>query len=167
MKNRKSAITKICRAGVIGALYVVMTLPLSGFAFGPIQIRPAEGLAILPLLFPETVGGLFVGCMLVNILSGFGLYDVFLGSLATLIAGVITYLIGRLIKNKPVRIILGGLPPVVINAFAVPAIWLLAGSDIAYFLEVAIMLLNEGVWVYAIGIPLYLVCERVVIKYKK
>lgn len=77
---------RICRAGIIAALYVAFT-----YAFGPLpylgilQIRPAEALTILPLFFPEAVPALYIGCMLANIASPFWVYDVFLGSLATLL----------------------------------------------------------------------------------
>ena len=153
-----------CRAGIIAALYVALTLPFATFAFGPFQIRPSEALTILPLFYPESIIGLYVGCLLVNIISAYGIYDVLLGSLATLLAAAITFVIGRLVKNKPLKVALGGLPPVILNALLVPAIWLLAGSDIAYWLEVGIMALNEGIWVYALGVPLYVAFDKLIKK---
>ncbi|MGN0806583.1 MAG: QueT transporter family protein [Candidatus Coproplasma sp.] len=164
MTKRKIAILMICRAGIIAALYVALTLPFAQFAFGPFQIRPAEALTILPLFYPEAIAGLYVGCILVNIISVYGIYDVLLGSLATLIAAALTFVIGKYIKNKALKIAIGGIPPVVLNAFLVPAIWLLAGSDIAYWTEFAIMLLNESIWVYALGIPLYITFDRLIVK---
>lgn len=152
----------ICRSGIIAALYVALTLPFGQFAFGPFQIRPSEALTILPLFYPEAVFGLYAGCILANIISAYGIYDVLLGSLATLLAAAVTYVIGRLIKNKPVKVALGGVPPVLLNAFIVPAVWLLAGSDIAYWLEFGIMCLNEAVWVYALGIPLFVTFDKLI-----
>ena len=75
----------LCRAGVVAALYAVVTWLLGSFAFGPFQIRPAEALTILPLFFPETVPALYIGCLLANIISAYGVYEI-LGSLATLFA---------------------------------------------------------------------------------
>ena len=164
MNKRKIAILMTCRAGIIAALYVALTMPFGQLAFGPFQIRPSEALTILPLFYPEAIAGLYVGCILVNIISAYGIYDVLLGSLATLLAAALTYLIGRLIKIKPLKIALGGISPVILNAFLVPAVWLLAGSDIAYWVEFAIMLLNESVWVYALGIPLYIAFDRLIAK---
>lgn len=164
MTKRKIAILMTCRAGIIAALYVALTLPFGQFAFGPFQIRPSEALTILPLFYPEAIAGLYVGCLLVNIISAYGIYDILLGSLATLLAAAVTYAIGRLIKNKPLKIALGGIPPVLFNAFLVPAIWVLAGSEIAYWLEFAIMLLNESIWVYALGVPLYITFDRLIKK---
>lgn len=151
-----------CRAGLIAALYVALTLPFGQFAFGPFQIRPSEALTILPLFYPEAIPGLYIGCILANICSAYGVYDIALGSLATLLAAAVTFVIGRVIKNKPLKVALGGLPPVIFNAFIVPAVWLLAGSDIAYWVEFAIMLLNEGIWVYALGIPLFVAFDKLI-----
>lgn len=151
-----------CRAGLIAALYVALTLPLGQFAFGPFQIRPSEALTILPLFYPEAIPGLYVGCLLANLGSGYGVYDIALGSLATLFAAAVTFVIGRFIKNKPLKVALGGLPPVLFNAFIVPLIWLLFGSDISYWVEFGIMLLNEGIWVYALGIPLFVAFDKLI-----
>lgn len=167
MTKRKIATIMICRAGIIAALYVALTLPFGQLAFGPIQVRPSEALTILPLFYPEAIAGLYVGCILVNVISAYGIYDVLLGSLATLLAAALTYVIGRYVKNKVLKIALGGISPVVLNAFLVPAVWLLAGSDIAYWLEVGIMALNEAIWVYALGIPLYVAFDKLVTKGSK
>ncbi len=152
----------ICRAGIIAALYVALTLPFGQFAFGPFQIRPSEALTVLPLFYIEALPGLYIGCVLANIISAYGVYDIVLGSLATLIAAALTFVTGRLVKNKPLKVALGGFFPVIINAFLVPAVWLLAGSDVAYWVEFGVMCLNEGVWVYAPGIPLFVAFDKLI-----
>ncbi len=145
----------LCRAGVIAALYAVLTWALGSLAYGPLQIRPAEALTVLPLFFPESVPALYIGCILANLISGYGVYDIFLGSLATLIAAFCTYFAGKLIRQNLLKVIVGGFFPVIINAFVVPAVWLLAGSEIAYWYEFAVMILNEALWAYVLGIPLF------------
>lgn len=146
----------LCRAGVIAALYAVLTWAFGPLAFGPFQIRPAEALTVLPLFFIEAVPGLYVGCMLANLMSGYGLYDIFLGSLATLLAAVFTYGAGRWIKNDVIKVLTGGLFPILFNAFIVPAVWVLAGMEgVVYWVEFGFMIVNEAVWIYVIGIPLY------------
>ena len=162
MNKKQLTTVAICRAGIIAALYVVLTMPFGPLAFGPFQIRPSEALTILPLFYWEAIPGLYVGCMLANAASEFGLFDIFLGSLASLLAAVCTYIVGRLIKNKIIKVIVGGFFPVILNAFIVPAVWVLAGFDFAYWYNFATMLLNEGVWVYATGIPLFLVVDRLI-----
>ena len=154
---------RLCRAGIIAALYVALTYAFAPFAFGPFQIRPAEALCILALIYPEAIPALWVGCMLSNITSPYMVYDVFIGSLATLIAAFVTYMVGRFVKNTPLKIILGGLPVVLFNAIIIPLIivFLCGGSEgfssafIAYFTYVGSIALTEAVWVYALGTPLY------------
>ncbi|MBQ8405925.1 MAG: QueT transporter family protein [Clostridia bacterium] len=167
MKNNN--ITKrLCRAGIIAALYVALTYVFAPFAFGPLQIRPAEALCILALLYPEAIPALWVGCMLSNIASPFFLYDVFIGSLATLLAAFVAYLVGRFIKNIPLKIILGGLPTVLFNAAIIPLIivFLCGGGEgfpsawIAYLTYAGSIALTEAVWVYALGAPLFLAVRK-------
>ena len=95
---------RICRAGIIAALYVALTYAFGAIAYnGFVQIRPAEALTILPLFFPEAVPALWIGCMLANLGSPFIMYDVPIGGLATLVSALLTYGAGRLIKNHALR----------------------------------------------------------------
>ncbi len=89
---------KLTLAGITAALYVVLSYVSGEFAFGGagiVQCRLSEALTVLPFFFPETVWGLFVGCILTNILSPMGAADLVLGSLATLIAGLATARVGK------------------------------------------------------------------------
>ena len=159
---------RLCRAGIIAALYVALTYAFAPFAFGPFQIRPAEALCLLALIYPEAIPALWVGCMLSNLTSPYFIYDVFLGSLATLAAAFVTYLVGRFIKNKPLKIILGGLPVVLFNAAIIPLIivFLCGGGEgfnsafIAYLTYAGSIALTEAVWVYALGTPLYITAVK-------
>ena len=158
----KNGTKKLCRAGVIAALYVALTYACAPISFGGIQFRPAEALCLLPLFFVESVPALFIGCMLSNVASPFFLYDVFLGSFVTLLAAICTFLIGKTIKSLPLKIILGGLFPVLFNAFLIPIIivFLCGGSEgfdsatIAYFSFVLSLFITQSVCVYGIGTPL-------------
>lgn len=151
----------LCRAGVVAALYVVLTWSLGSLAYGPLQIRPAEALCILPLFFPETVPALYIGCILANLFSGYGVYDIFLGSLATLLAAILTYGTGKIVKNHVAKVVIGGFFPIILNAFIIPAVWILAGTpDVVYWYEFAVMILNEALWIYVLGIPLYFTIKR-------
>ena len=119
--------------------------------------------ALLALIYPEAIPALWVGCMLSNITSPYMVYDVFLGALATLLAAFVTYMVGRFVKNTPLKIILGGLPVVLFNAAIIPLIivFLCGGSEgfnsafIAYLTYAGSIALTEAVWVYALGTPLY------------
>jgi uncharacterized membrane protein len=146
---------RLCRSGIIAALYAALTLAFAPVAFGPVQIRPAEALTILPLFFIESIPGLFIGCLIANLLSPYGFIDVVMGSLTTLIAAGLTYYIGKAIKKVNYKIIFGGMPPVLLNAFILPLVWALAGGSGAFFANFFPIFLTQSVFVYAIGLPLY------------
>ena len=156
---------RICRAGIIASLYVALTYLFMPFAYGPLQIRPAEALCILPLFFPEAVPALYVGCMLANLASTPA--DIFLGSLATLFAACCTYAVGQTVKNTGLKLLFGGLFPVLFNAFGLPLIIVFLsgggaeGATVATYFSFAFSIgLSETVWVYALGVPLYFLMER-------
>ena len=84
----------ITRAAVIAAIYALLTRLMWSFGSGAIQLRVSEAMCVLPLLFPEAVPGLFVGCLLANILGGGHILDIIFGSLATLAAAFLTMKVG-------------------------------------------------------------------------
>ena len=92
------SVEDIARGGIIAALYVVLTYIFAPISFGPIQVRIAEMLTILPLFTPAAVPGLFIGCFLGNILGGAIVIDVVCGSIATLIGAVGLYFIACISK---------------------------------------------------------------------
>ena len=148
---------KLCRAAVIGALYAAVTLLLAPISYGNLQCRVSEALCILPWFFPETAWGLFVGCLLANLVGGNGPLDIVFGSLATLIACLIT-----------ARIRLRGLallPPVIVNAVMVGAMLAYVISQDTFWaaypvfaLEVAV---GEAIAMYVLGLPLSYLLERI------
>ena len=105
----------------IAALYVVLTLIANAFGLAnyAIQVRFSEALTILPYFTPVAIPGLFVGCILSNILTGAMPLDVVFGSLATLIGAVCTY---YLAKKFPEKKWLAPIPPIVSNMIIVPLI---------------------------------------------
>lgn len=80
----------VARAAIIAACYTALTLLLAPISYGMVQLRVAEALTLLPVLLPEAIPGLFAGCLLANLLGAATLWDVIFGSLATLIAAVLT-----------------------------------------------------------------------------
>lgn len=127
----------LTKASLIAAIYVILVLlqtlpfPIASLTFGPIQLRIAEGLALLPLVEAAAVPGVFVGCLIANLLiapySGFGLIDIFGGSLVTLLAAYLT----SKMKNK----ITGIIPPVVLNGLVV-SIWVSYFTKVPYIYTV-------------------------------
>ena len=101
--------------------------------------------------------------MLSNLTSPYLIYDVLIGSFATLIAGFGTWFIGkRKLKNLP-KLLLGGAFPVLCNALIIPLfiVFLYGGAEgyasagVAYLTFACSLLLTESVWIYGIGTPLY------------
>ena len=107
---------QLATAGVIAALYAVLAYfaAIFGVAYGPIQCRFSEALCVLPFLFPSATPGLFVGCLVANLLSPYGALDIIFGSLATLLAAVWT----QRVHHKW----MAPLPPVICNAVIVGAV---------------------------------------------
>ena len=68
--------------GVIAAAYAALTYVAAAMnlAYGPVQFRVSEALTVLPFLFPGTWPGLFVGCLVANLMSPYGPLDILIGS---------------------------------------------------------------------------------------
>ena len=111
--NRKK-LHLMTQAALIAAVYVVLTMVFAPFSFSEIQVRIAEALTILPLFTPAAIPGLFIGCLLGNILGGAALPDIIFGSLATLIGAYGTWMLRN---AKP---FLAPLPPILSNVAIIP-----------------------------------------------
>lgn len=144
---------QLTKAGLVAAIYAGVTLATAGFSFGPTQLRVAESMTLLPLLFPEAVPGLFVGCFLANLIGGYGLADAVVGSLATLVAALIT--------KRSKGPLIGGLPPVLINAVFIGILLKAVGAADAALPFVMLQLAaEEAVSVYLFGLPLMGLMKR-------
>ena len=149
----KLNITKyICYNAIIACVYLALVYIFQFMSFGAIQFRIAEAMTILPSLFPFSVAGLTIGCFLSNFMSVWGWSDLVFGTLCTLVAGLIT----SKIKNP----FLAALPPVLINSFGLPLVWLLLGGERVYWINVLWMLLGQTVVLYAVGVPVYYLAKR-------
>lgn len=105
----------LTHGAMIAALYVLLTLlsKLFGLDSGVIQVRFSEALCILPCFTSAAIPGLFIGCMLSNILAGALVWDVAFGSIATLIGAIFT----RMLRAHPY---LATLPPILANTLIIP-----------------------------------------------
>jgi uncharacterized membrane protein len=151
---------QLTRGGVIAALYVVLTVSLGQLAYGinlgaiVIQFRPAEALTILPILFPEAIPAVFIGVLISNTISQFGLIDIVFGSLITLVAALVT----RWTRTT----IIAWLSPVVFNALFVSmyVAWFIAEEWwtqaywIAYAQTAVSIGISQALVVFLLGLPL-------------
>lgn len=151
----------LTKASLIAAIYIVLILlqalpfPVANLTFGPVQLRIAEGLVLLPMVESAAVPGLFVGVLLSNFIlapySGFGLVDIIGGSLITLAAAIVT----SKMRTKVAAMI----PPIVLNAFVV-SIWVSYFTKIPYLYTVLGIGVGELISVVIFGNLILYVYEK-------
>lgn len=166
----------LTKAGIIAALYVILTLPFAQISYGIVQFRLAEILAVLPILSSAAIPGVFVGCLLANLLNpqSLGLIDVLAGSLATLLAAWQSYRLGWIWRSsrrsKAIRIrltrrhIIALLPPIVINALVVgmylPFLLLDKVTVSVVASSIGSIALTQTIVIIILGLPLLLAVFR-------
>ncbi len=163
---RRKSLVYMVRGGIIAALYMTLTLVFAPISFGAIQFRISEALTVLPMFFPEATAALFVGCLISNMISGFGIADMVFGSLATLIAAFLT----SKIKNKYTA----PLPSVFINAAVIGGMiaFMSSSSDKTAFLTVFFtnfltVGIGQATVCYLLGVPLATAVERLLPRINK
>ena len=158
-QKRKMA-AALTRSAMLAALYAALTLlsSLLGLSYGPLQLRLAEALCLLPFFYPEASIGLFVGCLAANLLSPYGILDLVFGSLATLVAA--------LWSRRMPRLWLAALPPVVCNMLLVGAVITLEETGLSpafaplFFYHALTIGAGEAVVCFGIGVPLLRFWEK-------
>ena len=155
----------ISHAAIIAALYVVLTLlsSLFGLDKGIVQFRLSEALCVLPVLTQAAVPGLFIGCLVANLLCGAVPLDIVFGSIATLIGAVFGRMLGKKVKW------LTPLPSVAANTLVVPAMLKYAyGLSGAFPYFAFTVFLGELVCGWVLGlILLYALPEKIVSMIRK
>ncbi len=114
MKRKTQILT---HGAIIGALYVVLTLAsnIFGLASGAIQLRLSEAFTVLPAFTFSAVPGLFIGCIIANVITGAAIWDVVFGSIATLLGALGTYYFGKKKYTAPIF-------PILANTVIVPLV---------------------------------------------
>ncbi|MBE1305301.1 QueT transporter family protein [Clostridium botulinum] len=157
MNLQNKRISKLVFSAVIAAIYTVLTLLLAPISYGQIQVRVSESLTLLPFLSSYSIWGVFLGCIISNLIGGNGIIDVVFGSLATLIAAILTYYIGK--SNLKFKKYLAPLPPIIINAVVI-------GFILNYTLKLPLLLsiiwvgLGEAISCYVLGLILISIIEK-------
>ena len=161
MKSNLKNIRFLLRASLIAAVYTALCLlfqPIS-FGFAGVQLRVSEALTLLPMLTTAAVPGLFVGCLLSNLLGGAMMIDVVVGSLTTLAAALCT----RKLRNHPLW---AAVPPVLFNALTVGCIiHYVYGVNMPLWLCMLSVGLGQLAACYGIGLPLMKMMTRIPEKY--
>ena len=150
--KQKLSIHSLAAGGIVAAAYVALTLLFAPISFAQIQFRIAEALTLLPVLSASSVPGLFIGCLLANLITGQPWQDIVFGSLATLLAAVLTRRLKKILW-------LAALMPVVINAVVIGLM-----LYFAYGLHPYISFLTVGAGqaavCYGLGVPMVKVLEK-------
>ncbi len=107
--------SELSLAIVFSSLYAVLVVVLAPISYGPVQLRVADCLIPLAALFGwPVIAGVTVGCFIGNTYFWLGPQDVFLGTIANLIAATIIFVLRNrqfvacVLGSLPIGIIVGG-----------------------------------------------------------
>ena len=162
MNNKKTMF--IVKSAIIAAIYAGLTYfaAILNVAYGGIQFRFSEALTILAVFSPAAIPGLTIGCFLGNITSPYGIVDIICGTLATLIAAILSYWT-RNVKFKDLPL-LSAIFPVITNAVIIGleiTLFMPEGFKFEAFLFSAAQVgFGELVICYGLGIPLYKIMKK-------
>lgn len=149
MKDKR--INYLTQGAIIAAIYVVLTIALAPISYGALQVRVSEALTILPYFTPAAIPGLFIGCIIANFNSPLGVIDIVFGSLASLIAAIMT----SRIKDKR----LAPFPSIIVNAIVIPFV-LKYTLGLPYFANMLWIAFGQSIACYGFGYPLLVLLEK-------
>lgn len=152
----------IAVSGIIAALYVVLTMLLKPLAFGEMgfECRVSEAMTLLPVLFPEAIPGLTIGCLISNLFSPVGPLDIIFGTLATLVASVMSYLTRKIRLGSWKLPVVSATWPVLCNGLIIGGV--LTVTEIFNSFPVAFLVVSVGEAVaLIIGLLLFPAFEEV------
>ena len=145
MNNRRERLLHMAQGALIAALYATLTVIFAPISFGPIQVRIAEALTVLPMFTSAAIPGLFIGCIIANLFGGAIIWDVIFGSLATFIGAAGGY---RLRNNRW----LVPIPTIIANGIIVPFVLKYGyGMDMPVVLMMLYVSAGEIVGCYVLG----------------
>ena len=159
----------IVQAAVIAALYATLTILqntlLPGTASMAVQFRVSEVLTILAVFTPAAIPGLTIGCIIANIssLSVLGPYDMIFGSIASLLAAVLMYLLRnkRLFRLPVAAALMPALANGILVGFEIEFFFVEGGFHIGDFLlQGGLVALGELGVLFVLGLPLARLIEK-------
>jgi uncharacterized membrane protein len=160
---QKSNVQRWTKVAMLAAIYTALSLALAPLSFANLQVRVAEALTVLAILNPIAIYGVTLGCFITNLfgvlmgVNPLGFLDVVVGTLATLIAGLLSYRL-RFVRLKGFPLV-SFLMPVLVNALMIGAelTWVFAPAfTLSYFAIFAAEVgLGQAIAVFGFGWPLY------------
>ena len=153
MRKTKSLVL----SAAIAAIYAVLTMSLYVISYGPVQFRLSEALTILPMFTPAAVPGLTIGCIIANLMGGYGMLGSIFGGIATLLAALCT----RFFRKNT---FLALFSPVFFNSLIVgPMLYFVVPESKSLLFNVFTVGIGELAVCFAVGYPLM----RLLKKYPK
>ena len=154
MTSKRTPTDYITQSAVIAAIYVVLTVVFAPISFNVMQIRISEMLTILPLFTPAAIPGLFIGCILGNLLGGAIVVDIIFGSIATLIGAIGGYALRNNRWLVPI-------PAIVSNAVIIPFVLKYGyGFDMPILIMLLYVAAGEIIGCYILGEILAAVLQK-------
>lgn len=159
MKNKITPLFLV-QAALIAAIYAAVTLLFGFMSFGEVQVRVSEALTILPMFTPAAIPGLFIGCLISNLIGSASIFDIVFGSLATLLAAFLT----RKLRGK---IAFALMPPVLVNAVVVGLVLSLTLGNFPFWLAFLTVGAGQLVSCYGFGLALWWGMKRLPDSFKR
>ncbi|MGI8649768.1 MAG: QueT transporter family protein [Rubrobacter sp.] len=92
---------RVATAGVVGALYVVLSLIVAPLAFGVVQFRPGEALKPLVIKYPITIPAFGIGTFIINLFSPFaGTLELLLMPVVNIVGGLLCWFIASRVRGR-------------------------------------------------------------------
>ena len=143
---------KLTVVAVFAALYAVGVIFLAPISFGIFQVRVADAMLPLSMIFglPSALG-LSLGCIVSNVYGGLGVIDIVGGAAANLVACTLAWYIGR--KGRGVKRFLGSVAETV-------AVVLIVGGYLSLIFKVPLeisllgLFIGEVIAINVIGFPI-------------
>ncbi len=142
----------LARQAAVAAIYMVLTIALSGISYGPLQFRVTEVMTLLPFYNKEYIWGITIGCILANLASPFGIIDIIVGSFASFLAAVI--------MSRMKNIWAASFMPAITNILVGIQIAVMSGTAANFFVITGQIMLSQFIIVTIIGVPLFKVLTK-------
>lgn len=155
----KINIKKLTITGIVAAMYVAITIMLSGLSYGGIQFRIAEALMLLCFYRKEYCYALSIGCFISNMFSPMPI-DMVVGTSATILAAISIYLIGKSKINKTAALVLASFMPVIFNGVIVGLELGFLYGEVATYIYMLQVAFGEFVCVTILGVILFKAFEK-------
>ena len=149
---------EISLIAIISALYSALVIGLAPISFLPIQIRIADAMLPLSIIFGmPAIIGLTLGTIVANVFGGLGFVDIIGGGFANLVAAYVAWKVGSL-KIKYAWITAVVLQIIIVGT--VVGIYLAVLFEIPILISISNILISSAVSVGIIGYSVLKIVSR-------